>query len=412
VFEAEARAGGVLRSEADGGWLHEHAASALLSGSPDGAVAMCRELGVPLEAAAPAAKRRWIFLDGALQPLPSGPLDLLRSHLLSWRGKLRLLAEPLVSARPPSRRGDESIHDFAARRLGPEVARAIVGPFVTGIYAGDARQTSLTAGFPTLAALEEKGGLLRGALARRGGPKREKRASFAPPGGVESLTRELATRLGDRVRLSTRVLSVRARPGLEIATSRGVEHVDRAVLALPGHALPGILSELPDLAAMARTVPYAPAAIAFLGFRRADIAHPLDGFGFLVAENEPARVLGVVFESSIWSHRAPADHVLLRCIFGGTRDPAAVSLSDADLLQVARTDLSRILGISSAPVHTRIVRHPRAIPQYTLDHIKRVASATARARLHNLVLAGNAWHGIGVTDCVSDAHRVATESLR
>jgi len=419
VLEAGPRPGGVLRSETDDGWLHEHAANAFLSGSPDGAVALCRELGVELEEAAPAAKHRWIWVDGRLHALPTGPGGLLRSELLSWRAKLGLLGEPFRRRRIAN--GDESVWDFAARRLGPEVADRIVGPFVTGIFAGDAHQVSLAAGFPKLAALEQHGGILRGAIAtrrasRKAGTPREKSQSMAPRGGVEALPRALVTRLGDRVRFDARVEAVTpVKDGVEIVVGGAAARYDAAVLAAPAHATATLVAGAPQLVEIARAaaaVPYAPAVIAYLGYRRADVPHPLDGFGLLVAAGEAPRVLGIVFESSVWSGRAPEGHVLLRCIFGGTRDPDAIGVDDGTILGAARTDVAGILGIIAEPAHTRVVRWPRGIAQYRLGHADTVAAADEVARRHRLVLAGSGWHGVAVTDCVSDANRVVAEVAR
>jgi protoporphyrinogen/coproporphyrinogen III oxidase len=422
VLEAEARAGGVLRSSGEGGWLHEHAANAFLSGTPDGAVALCRELGVELEEPAPAAKQRWIWRGGRLHALPRGPADLLRTGLLSWRGKLALLGEPLRAARPPSAHGDESIYDFAARRLGPETADAIVAPFVTGIFAGDARQVSLAAGFPKIASLEEAGGLLRGVIrsswnARRaGGARPEPPRSVAPRGGAEALVRALADRLGARVERGARVEAVRPDGDGVVVTAAGRERRhDAAVLAAPAHETARMLGGAPELAELAHTamaVRYAPAVVAYLGYRRADVAHPLDGFGLLVAAGEAPRVLGIVLESTVWSGRAPEGHVLLRCILGGTRDPDVFDLPDDAVLGIARDDARRILGIDAAPVHTRVVRWRHGIAQYPVGHGTRVAKADQLARTYRMVLAGSAWHGVAVTDCVSDATRVATEVVR
>src|SRR5262249_4438352 len=154
------RPGGVIGTSRVDGFVREHAASSFLGGPAHGALALCRELGVAVDKASPAAKRRWIYLDGALRALPGSPVALARSDLLTWRGKLALMKEPFA----PGRRAgeDESVHAFAARRLGAEAARAIVAPFVTGVYAADAHDVSLEAGFPRLAALDEAGGLVRG----------------------------------------------------------------------------------------------------------------------------------------------------------------------------------------------------------------------------------------------------------
>jgi oxygen-dependent protoporphyrinogen oxidase len=409
VLEAGARTGGVLRSVRDRGWLREHAANAFLSGSSDGAVALCRELGVPLEAPSAAAKRRWIYVGGALHALPAGPGDLARTTLLSARAKLRLLGEPLRPRRDPAL-GDESIWDFAARRLGPEVADRVVAPFVTGVFAGDAKQISLRSGFPKLAALGDAGGIVRGLLAgrKRGGEKVE---SLAPRHGVEMLAAALAQRLGARVQLGARVTAITPRPdAVELVIEDDErERFDAVVLAVPAWVLPPMLAEVPLLAAAAGAIAYAPVAIVHLGFDVAQVKHPIDGFGALVAHGEGPRLLGAVLESAIWPGRAPDGHALIRCIFGGTRDPGALDLDDATLVAQARADLRTLFGIDAAPVNSTVARHAHGVAQYRVGHGERVAAAGAVARASRLVLAGSAWHGVAVTDCVSDALRVVKE---
>lgn len=427
VLEADGRVGGVLRSVSEDGWVHEYAANAFLSGAPDGAVALCHELGVAVEEASAAAKRRWIWIDGALRALPGGPLDAIRTPLLSWRGKLRVLTEPLRGTRALGPDADESIYDFAARRLGPEVARAIVAPFVTGIFAGDARNVSVVAGFPKLAALEADGGLLRGGLAAMrkaraareaagGGAKRKRAPSrlTAPVGGVEALAAALADRLGRRVRTGARVTGVTpVAADVEVDIGGGApQRFDAVVLALPATAAAPLVGAVPDLAPRLAEVEYAPVAVAYLGFRRADLAHPLDGFGFLVAQGEALPILGAVFESVLWSSRAPDGHVLIRCIIGGTREPAAVGEDDAALIARGRAALAQGFGITAAPVHTHVVRQRHGVAQYRVGHARRVADADAIARAHRLVLAGSGYHGVAVNDCIADARRVVAEVER
>src|SRR5688500_3101789 len=200
VLEASDQPGGVVGTTRVDGFLREHAASSFLGGPSRGALALCEELGVPVDKASPRAKKRWIFIDGKPRALPRSPLDLVRSDLLTWRGKLALIREPLAKPRVPGH--DESVHDFAARRLGPEAARAIVAPFVTGTFAADSHAISLEGGFPRLAELDASGGILRGfakqaakgVLARVTGKHSTKTAGgmWAPTGGLGSLVEALA----------------------------------------------------------------------------------------------------------------------------------------------------------------------------------------------------------------------------
>lgn len=420
VLEAGVRAGGVVGTSDAGGFLREHAASSFLGGVPRGALALCEQLGVPVERASPRARRRWIFLDGKLRALPQNPLELARSDLLTWRGKLDLLREPLRAARPAGT-GDESMHAFAARRLGAEAARAIVAPFVTGVYAADAHDISLEAGFPRLAALEAQGGLVRGmvrqaargALGRAFGavqgkrpPPRPPRGLWAPRGGLQVLVDALAAGLGPRIRFGNPVARVEPAAGGLVAIDG--EMWDGAVLALPAEDAVSIVAS-PELAARLGAFRRAPAAVVYLGFPAAAVPRASDGFGFLVAQGEEVRVLGVVFESVVWPDRAPSGHVLLRCIFGGGRDPGAADLDDAELIAQATRDVARVLDVSGAPVHASVVRWRRGVAQYAVGHRDLVRAAVTAARTQKLVLAGADYRGPGVNDLCADADLVVDE---
>jgi len=412
VLEASARAGGVVGTSTVDGYLREHAASSFLGGPVDGAHALCGELGVALDRASPAAKARWIYIDGKLRALPRSPIDLVRSDLLTWRGKLDLLREPLRAA---GRGAEESVHAFAARRLGAEAARAIVAPFVTGVYAADAHEISLTAGFPKLAALDAQGGLVRGMLGQaarglfgrlRGRPRpTTPRGLWAPKRGLGALVEALAGTLGDRIQRQTRVERIEpVAGGVQIAGVRW----DGAVLAIPAQDASALVTS-PDLANRLAAFHRAPAAQVYLGFPADAVPRAASGFGLLVAQGEDVRVLGVVFESTVWPDRAPAGHVLLRCIFGGGRDPSATELDDAQLIAQARRDVAIVLGASATPSHASVVRWTRGVAQYGLGHAERVRDATALARGQRIVLAGADYRGPGINDLCADGATVVAE---
>jgi oxygen-dependent protoporphyrinogen oxidase len=424
VFEAGSRAGGVIGTSRAGDFVREHAASSFLGGPARGALALCEQLGVPVEQASPRARRRWIFIDGKLRALPLGPLELARSDLLTWRGKLDLLREPLRAARDAGT-GDESMHAFAARRFGAEAARAIVAPFVTGIYAADAHDVSFEAGFPRLAALEAQGGIVRG-LARQaargafsralaavqGKPRapRPARGLWAPRGGLQELIDALASGLGPRLRFGHPVARIEPASGLASGNAVAIdgETWDGAVLAIPAEDAASIVAP-PELAARLAVFHRAPAAIVYLGFPETAVPRAGDGFGFLVAQGEDLRVLGVVFESVVWPQRAPTGHVLLRCIFGGGRDPAAADLDDASLIAQATRDVTRVLDATGSPVHASVVRWRRGVAQYAIGHRDHVRAAVTAARTHRIVLAGADYRGPGINDLCADADLVVDE---
>ncbi|HEX4420366.1 MAG TPA: protoporphyrinogen oxidase [Kofleriaceae bacterium] len=418
VLEAAPRAGGVIGTTAAEGYVREHAASSFLGGPPDGAYALCKDLGVALDKASPRARARWIYLDGKLRALPRSPIDLIATDLLTWRGKLDLLAEPFRPAGRTGEAGDESMHAFAARRFGAEAARAIVAPFVTGVYAADAHDISLPAGFPRIAALDARGGVVRGMLAQavRGLGDRLRgvasvstpRGMWAPVGGVGALTAALAGELGSRVRCGERVTQIEPADGcVAIDGSRW----DGAVLAIPAEDAVGLVAG-PRAASLGHRLAgfhRAPAAQVYLGFPAGAVPRAADGFGALVAIGEDVRVLGVVFESTVWPDRAPAGHVLLRCIYGGGRDPEATALDDAALIAQAVRDVAVVLGATGAPSHTSVVRWKRGVAQYTLGHQDRVRDAVAAARSQRIALAGADYRGPGLNDLCADGAAVVAE---
>lgn len=413
VLERTSRPGGVIRSSRSDGFLREHAANGFL-GAADGAAALAAELGVEMCEASEAAKRRWIYVGERLRAVPASPLEAITTDLLSLRGKLAMLAEPLR----PSGEPDQSVGDFARRRLGDEAAHNIIAPMVTGIFAGDADRLSLRAAFPIMAELDAEGGLLRGGIKRMlakrkepkaGGDKPKRGRMAAPRGGVEALVRALADDIGGSLRTDAPVISISEGPRVHLESGEVID-AGAVVLATPAYASARLVSDLsPELSRAFDAFPYAPALVVHLGFDRSDVPHPLDGFGFLVAPGEKVRILGCVFESVLWPGRAPEGRVLLRCVLGGQRDPEVLALPDDELVSVARKDLSRVLGIDHKPVHVNVARWERAIAQYEIGHTERVEHAESLATPKGIVLAGSAYHGVAVNSCVADAKRVVAE---
>jgi oxygen-dependent protoporphyrinogen oxidase len=413
VLEAAAP-GGVIGTSTVDGFVREHAASSFLGGPPRGALALCQELGVEVEHASPRAKKRWIYIDGKLRALPRSPIDFVRSDLLTWRGKLALLREPLA---PRKGMEDESVHAFAARRFGAEAARAIVAPFVTGIFAADSHDISLEAGFPRLAQFDAQGGIVRGAakqmakslLSKLAGKHTTKTPSgmWAPIGGLGALVDALTAKLGSRVRSRTRVRTLAPTDGGVLVDN---ERWDAVVLATPAHEGAELVGEMPELASRLRVFERAPVALVYLGMPASAVPRAADGFGFLTAQGEDLRVLGVVFESTVWTNRAPEGSVLLRCIFGGGRDPEATKLSDAQLVDAAINDIGKALDARLvAPTHTSVVRWARGIAQYPVGHRDQVRAAVAAGRVHRIALAGADYRGAGVNDLCADRDVIVSE---
>ena len=424
LLEKEGRAGGTVRTESHDGFLVEAGPNGFLDTKP-GTLALCGDLGLSdrlIPASEAARRNRYLFLGGRLEKLPGGPLSFLTSRVLSWRGKWALLAE---RSRPPRRDGaDESIDAFARRRAGPEAAEVLADAFVTGIHAGDPTLLSVRAAFPRLVELEEKyGSVMKGFAAeakRRRAEAAAKGEAYRRPGrmwsfreGLQLLIDALCADLPTPPVRGVRVRRVEKheRGWSVCGDGRDRWPADAVVLACPAHEQAEILADLDEaLAADVAGIPYNRVAVVALGFRAADIPHALDGFGFLVPQRDRRDLLGVQWCSSIFPGRAPPGTVLLRAMCGGWNRPEMLDWDDERLLRAVRDELRVAMGVRAEPVFRRVVRWPRAIPQYHVGHLGRVARVEERVRRHpGLFLAGNAYRGVALNDCTERAETLARD---
>ena len=407
VFEREAAAGGKIRSQRIDGFLFEWGPSGFLASARE-VNALVEELGLgaALTPARAAAKNRFIYWNGRLHALPAKPPAALAMNLLSLRGKLRAFGELFVGRSAVA--DDESVFAFMQRRFGREVAERLVAPALLGISGGDAAATSLAAMFPRVRELEvEHGSVIRGLMKS---PRRSGSLMSFADGGMQTLTDRLAERLGERLHRGVGAQRIeRAATGWRIVHDGGECAADGVIVATPADAAADLLAAHDDeLATALRTIPYAPMRAVGVAFRAADVPTPLDGFGFLAARNQGVRLLGVFYTSSIIPEHAPGGTAYLRIFLGGATDPEIATLAADDVLAIVRADLQRVLGITATPIAHHEIVWSRAIPQYALPHLARVAAIERRAATHPaLALAGNAYRGLGVGDTVRDALAVA-----
>ncbi|MEM1042672.1 MAG: protoporphyrinogen oxidase [Bacteroidota bacterium] len=403
LFEAQGETGGVIRSVHRDGFLVDEGPNTLVARSQR-VVNTLAALGLDEQQvwASEAAKARYVVRGGRLVPVPTSPRSFATTPLLSARAKLRLLAEPFVRAGTDE---DESLASFVRRRLGAEVLDYAVNPFVAGVWAAAPERLAVRHAFPALHAMErERGSLARGLVhrmrTRPPGPRLSARP-FSFAGGAQALPDAFAHRLGDAVRLQTSVTGLeRTGEGWTLTTrADGGERegrFDGVVWAAP-------LDRLPEIEAGRAVPPVSHSAVSVLalGFRRADVAHPLDGFGVLIPEREPFRLLGALFSSTLFSNRAPEGHVLLTCFAGGTRHAADALLPTDDLVALALRDLGTLLGVRGDPVFVHRKRWDRAIPQYDTDY-DRVLGTLSHLEAANpgLHFAGNTRGGISVGDAL------------
>jgi protoporphyrinogen/coproporphyrinogen III oxidase len=416
VLEASERPGGNIRSERHDGFLCEWGPNGFLDDAP-ATIDACTRVGLAprLVRASLAAERRFIVRGGKLRELPGGPVGFFTSNLLSIPGRLRVLGEPFIGPRRSEE--DESVLDFARRRIGREAAYVLVDALVTGIWAGDGEKLSLRSTLTKLYDLErEHGGLVRGMLARRGkggGPAGPRGRLTSFPDGLAELPAALASALGARVRTGVRATALERLPqgGYRVHVEGGAAvEADRVVVASPcWHAGPLLGSLDAELGRLVGGIPSVPVAVLHLGFAQEDAAG-LAGFGFLIPRGESKSLLGVLLPSNIFPGRAPEGRLLATAMLGGARDPGAIDRSDAALIDEATGALAALAGVRKPPTFSLLIRHTRAIPQYVLGHAARLAAIEARRRtLPGLHLAGNSYRGVAINACLLDAPKVAAE---
>ncbi len=420
VVEREPSIGGkVVTEHTLDGFVIEGAADSFLS-RKDRGVGLCEELGLGSELIGrrPENARSYVRRGLELHPLPEGltgmiptNLDALaESALLSAAGMERLAREVSIPPAPPG--SDESIASFVSRRLGREAYELLVEPLMTGIYGGDGKQLSLQATFPQLRTLElEHGSVLRGLLAR------PVEAGRYPPfvtlvSGMETIVRKLMGALEGRAGSLVGNAAVRLHRGSRgfvVELDDGVTlDADGVVIAVPAFAAASLLAEIDsDLSAAHAEIPYASSAVVTLAYEQEDVDHPLDGYGYVVPDSEGSEVLACTWTSSKWERRAPHGKVLLRVYAGrfGKRDLTADS--DRDLVSLARQEV-HLLGIGAKPSLSRIHRWPLGMPQYVMGHPERVARIeTALEAQPGLAVAGAAYRGVGIPDCIRSGEDAA-----
>jgi protoporphyrinogen/coproporphyrinogen III oxidase len=410
VYEAAGRAGGVVGTEREGGFLAEAGPNSLSTPSPM-VTRLFGELGLAdrLIEGNPSARRRYIVREGRLEPLPQSPIQLLTTPLLSPLAKFRLLKEPFLP--PGSPLVEESIGGFVRRRFGDEVLAYMAAPFVSGVYAGDPDALSMRHAFPKLYALEQEHGSLLAAMvaqvrgSRRGSSPASRGAVFSFPDGLGELTGALVERLAGRVATSTPVRRISRRAFQWIVgTEQGDTRFAGVVFAAPAYAFDEIEfgcdggEGLPEVA----TIGYAPVAVVVLGFPRGAIAHKLDGFGVLVPAAERRRLLGTLFSSTLFPGRAPDGYVTLTSFVGGVGRPELARLEPDALVGTVRDELTELLGAFGDPAFQRVTVWHRAIPQYEVGHqrwldlLGKVEDANA-----GLELVGTYRFGVSLGDALA-----------
>ena len=409
LVEADAEVGGKTRSMVDGDWLFEAGPTGYLDNEPI-LDTLVERAGLEKLPAQEAAAHRFLVRGGKLREVQANPLRFAASGILSPLGLLRILREPWIARRDDPT--EESIWDFAERRLGSEAAARLVAPMVLGVFAGDAKKLSLGAAFPRMAELEAKYSSLFRAmrqLARdkelRGGPAGPAGVLTSFADGLQALPRKLAERAPFSVRTGARVSelavvneSVPWR--LRVEGDREAIVADAVILAGEVWSTAALLEGVePRIAAELSAIPAPGLSVVGLGFGPKERARTPVGFGALIPREEGLRILGVLWDTHLFPGRGPRGGILMRAMIGGATNPELAMLEEDELVAIARADLKCLLGVDSEPWMIAVARWPRAIPQYEVGHLarmERVARSLARLRQRapGLRLAGNFQRGV------------------
>jgi oxygen-dependent protoporphyrinogen oxidase len=443
LFEARSRLGGCLSSEIVGGAVLERGPDSFLTEKP-AAAALCRELGLAAELipSNDAGRKTYIVVHNRLVPLPDGLMFLVPTKLIptaltrlfSLPTKVRMAMELLHPPRPMGL-PDESVAALVERHFGRETVERLADPLLSGIYGGDATQLSARAVLPRLVEMENHyGSLTRAMLAAHRQMRARAKTSVQMEksggsrsifttlrGGLQQMVEALAARLDPAsVRLSTPVSGIeRVAGGWRVEAGSAAELYDAVIVASPAWAASALLSGVdPVLAEELSAIPYSSSITVNLIYDEAQLGRLPEGFGFLVPAVEGRAMLACTFVHRKFLGRTPPGKAVLRAFLGGMRNEALLNNSDAALVAAMRRELSEILGerilpSAAEPEHTQVSRWPRAMAQYTVGHQERRQRINTRvAALPGLQLAGNAYDGIGIPDCIRLGRQAAKELMR
>ena len=426
LIEASARLGGTIQTEHRDGFLIERGPDSFISEKPE-AVELAKRLGIEsrLIGTNENYRRSFIVRKGRLRPVPEGfqllapsrMWPFLTSDIFSVAGKMRMAADLFVPRKGTNGTQDESLASFVRRRLGQEALERMAQPMVGGIYTADPETLSLRATLPRFLEMERKHRSLILAMLRQGqvqksgtsGARYSLFLSFDR--GMQVLVDALAQVKAD-IRLNTRVESLKLNDRTWTITTNTGEQIqaDAVCLAVPAYIAASLLNG--TLAAKLNQIKYASTATINFGYKRSDINHPLNGFGFVVPFVEKRSLLACTFSSVKFSERAPEQYVLLRAFAGGALQPEIFALDESEMATKVEADLRELLGITAKPLFTEVAKWERSMPQYEVGHLDRIAEIENEvSKLPELSLAGNSYRGAGIPDCIRSGE-AAAESLR
>lgn len=428
VFESADRFGGVIRTERIDGCIVEAGPDSFLSSKP-WARELCDDLRLSsqLIGSRDDDRKTYVLVNGLLEPIPSGmqmmvptsAASVLRSRLFSRQTKLAMAREYLLPPQPLAADDDESVASFVSRHFNSEVVDRLADPLLTGIYGADSTALSVRATLPTMIEMEARHrSLVRGALAA----KASQAASGAPQplftalrDGMQRIVESIMRHVPREALRSSRAIEgiTPLENWWQLRAGETLEQFDHLILAVPAHVSAKMLADLPGserAVELLSEIAYSSAVAVALAYNTADITLP-PGFGFLVPRSEGKRMIACTFVHNKFENRAPVGTALLRVFMGGSRDSEILDLTEEEIVNIVRRELRDILQIGATPHFVRVFKWHKAMPQYGVGHLLRIARLEMHMqRFPRLHLSGNAYHGIGIPDCVR-AGRAAADAI-
>jgi oxygen-dependent protoporphyrinogen oxidase len=431
ILERSDRAGGPLKTIRRDGFVMETGADSFLTDKP-AAAELAKRLGLASDLIPTRVqfRRTYVVYDGKLVEIPEGfsllaPTHLervMQSPLFSEEGKRRIALEPTIPRRTES--GDESLASFVTRRLGQEVLDRVAQPLAGGIYTADPARLSIAATMPRFVEMEKRdGSLIYGLQAA------EKARASQVPGtsgarwslflsmraGMGSLVDALTSRVAGSLRFGTEVsaLSYRDQRWQLVLGDGGRMDADAVICAAPAFAAARLLREAhSSLAKLLGKINYASAATVNMTFRESDFPSPPRTFGFVVPIVEHRKIIAGSFSSLKFEDRAPSGAILVRAFLGGVLQNEMMRLPDEEMVMAVRDEFRALLGVTAVPGIVAVQRWPDSMPQYEVGHLDRVGEIEREvARLPRCVLAGAAYRGVGIADCIRSGEEAAQTIL-
>ena len=427
VFESSARFGGVIRTERVNGCVVEAGPDSFLTEKP-WAAELCRELGLgdQLIGSKDAGRKTYIVVKGRFVPLPDGLMFMVPTNLraaffsplFSWHTKLRVIREWFYGS--PDSSADSTVAEFVERHYGREMVDRLADPLLAGVYGGSADELSVQSVLPRFAEIEAKHGSLGRAMvaaSRSQGGAALRPIFTSLKDGMQQMSDALVSRISaSALRTNAGVESVRPESGKWLVVSAGghTAEFDGVIIATPAYAAARLMGNTEsELASELNAIRYSSSVTVVLGYDEKTRAALPAGFGFLVPRSENHRLLAATFIHNKFSNRVPENLALIRCFLGGSRDEAILQCSDDELQDLIHHEIQQIMGVTAEPTFIRIYRWKRAMAQYTVGHSARVERIkdliTSRP---GLAIAGNAYGGIGVPDCVRSGSEGAAKIMQ